>query len=64
MGFDGAEQVGFTYCRAEPPPPPAAAVAVAVAAASSPEFVPAKFDEENPSAQISSALLVQYDEGT
>ncbi|KZV38942.1 acyl-CoA dehydrogenase-related protein [Dorcoceras hygrometricum] len=40
------------------------AVAAAAAAASSPEFVPAKFYEENPSAQISSALLVQADEGT
>ncbi|KZV47702.1 hypothetical protein F511_42641 [Dorcoceras hygrometricum] len=33
------------------------------AAAASPEFVPAKLDEENPSAQISSRLLVQGDEG-
>ncbi|KZV25879.1 hypothetical protein F511_20126 [Dorcoceras hygrometricum] len=38
----------------DPPPPPAA---------SSPESVPAKLDEENPSAQISSRLLVQGDEG-
>ncbi|KZV30127.1 hypothetical protein F511_44290 [Dorcoceras hygrometricum] len=41
-----------------PPPPP-----VHAAAAASPEFVPAKFDEENPSASISSSLLVQADEG-
>ncbi|KZV14083.1 phosphoenolpyruvate carboxylase 2-like [Dorcoceras hygrometricum] len=33
------------------------------AAASSPEIVPAKFDEENPSTPISSGLLVQADEG-
>ncbi|KZV41286.1 hypothetical protein F511_39625 [Dorcoceras hygrometricum] len=42
--------------RREPP-------VAAAAAASSPEIVPAKFDEENPSAQISSGLLVQADEG-
>ncbi|KZV56752.1 plasma membrane ATPase 1-like [Dorcoceras hygrometricum] len=35
----------------------------AAAAASSPEFVPAKLDEENPSAHISSRLLVHGDEG-
>ncbi|KZV18955.1 hypothetical protein F511_03471 [Dorcoceras hygrometricum] len=33
------------------------------AAAASPEFVPANLDEENPSAPISSDLLVQADEG-
>ncbi|KZV31171.1 hypothetical protein F511_05644 [Dorcoceras hygrometricum] len=33
------------------------------AAAASPEFVPANLDEENPSAPISSGLLVQADEG-
>ncbi|KZV42984.1 helicase domain-containing family protein [Dorcoceras hygrometricum] len=37
--------------------------AAAAAVVASPEFVPAKFDEENPSAQISSGLLVQADEG-
>ncbi|KZV58131.1 hypothetical protein F511_36389 [Dorcoceras hygrometricum] len=36
---------------------------LAAAAASSPESVPAKLDEENPFAQISSCLLVQGDEG-
>ncbi|KZV47984.1 splicing factor 3B subunit 1-like [Dorcoceras hygrometricum] len=41
-----------------PPPPP-----VHAAAASSPEFVPTKFDEENPSAPTSSGLIVQADEG-
>ncbi|KZV32671.1 hypothetical protein F511_24574 [Dorcoceras hygrometricum] len=40
------------------PPPPCAAVAFA-----SPESALAKFDEENPSVQISSGLLVQADEG-
>ncbi|KZV48541.1 Metal transporter Nramp6 (ISS) [Dorcoceras hygrometricum] len=40
------------------PPPPCAA-----AAASSPEFVSVNLDEENPSAPISSGLLVLADEG-
>ncbi|KZV24409.1 hypothetical protein F511_16177 [Dorcoceras hygrometricum] len=44
--------------RCTPPPPP-----VHAAAAASSEFVPAKFDEENPSAPISSGLLVQADKG-
>ncbi|KZV14061.1 organic cation/carnitine transporter 7-like [Dorcoceras hygrometricum] len=50
----------FTMIRWAAVPP----LSQRAAAASSPEFVPAKFDEENPSAQISSALLVQADEGT
>ncbi|KZV15577.1 hypothetical protein F511_39617 [Dorcoceras hygrometricum] len=37
--------------------------AVSAATASSPEFVPANLDEENPSVPISSGLLVQADEG-
>ncbi|KZV21115.1 dr1-associated corepressor [Dorcoceras hygrometricum] len=35
----------------------------AAAAAASPEFIPANLEEENPSAPISSGLLVQADEG-
>ncbi|KZV31861.1 hypothetical protein F511_30063 [Dorcoceras hygrometricum] len=44
-------------------PPLSSSKPQAAAAASSPEIVPAKFDEENPSAPISSGLLVQADEG-
>ncbi|KZV28607.1 hypothetical protein F511_11912 [Dorcoceras hygrometricum] len=43
--------------------PLSSSLAAAAASAASPEFVPAKFDEENPSAPISSGLLVQADEG-
>ncbi|KZV28690.1 hypothetical protein F511_12216 [Dorcoceras hygrometricum] len=41
-----------------PPPPPCAA-----AASLRRKIVPGQLDEENPSAQISSGLLVQADEG-
>ncbi|KZV32183.1 hypothetical protein F511_19884 [Dorcoceras hygrometricum] len=48
-------------------PPPLLSIsrrrAPLVVAASSPEIVPANLDEENPSVQISSGLLVQADEG-
>ncbi|KZV13772.1 hypothetical protein F511_45060 [Dorcoceras hygrometricum] len=40
-----------------------APLVAAVAAASSPEIIPAKFDEDNPSVPISSGLIVQADEG-
>ncbi|KZV38031.1 hypothetical protein F511_44957 [Dorcoceras hygrometricum] len=48
-----SSQIAAAGRRPTPPPPPP----------SSPEIRSSQFDEENPSAQISSGLLVQADEG-